>query len=86
LTRGEEDTGILWQAPVRDREVFSHLRISVKLSAGEMLLLMSLPDAGSRLGNYFHTVDSPDGRQQKLILIRLAEVPPSDTFAAIADE
>ena len=42
---------------------------------------MSLPDAGSRLGHYFHTVDSADGRQQKLILIRLAEVPPSDTFA-----
>ena len=58
------------------------LRISVRLAPGEMLVLMSLPDAGSRLGHYFHTVDSADGPQQKLILIRLAEVPPSDTFAA----
>jgi hypothetical protein len=45
-----------------------------------MLVLMSLPNSGSRLGHYFHTVDSADGPQQKLILIRLAQVPPSDTF------
>ena len=51
-----------------------------------MLVLMSLPDAGSRLGQYFHTVESPDGPQQKLILIRLAEVPPSDTFADLRVE
>ena len=79
------DDGILRQASLRDRKVFDHLRLSVKLAPGEMLVLMSLPDAGSRLGHYFHTVDSADGPQQKLILIRLAEVPPSDTFADTAD-
>ena len=77
-------TGILRQAPLREREVFDRLRMSVRLAPGEMLVLMSLPDAGSRLGHYFHTVDSADGPQQKLILIRLAEVPPSDTFADLA--
>jgi hypothetical protein len=45
---------------------------------------MSLPDAGSRLGHFFHTVESSDGTQQKLILIRLADVPPSDSFADTA--
>lgn len=75
------DDGILRQASLKDREVFDRLRLSAKLSPGEMLVLMSLPDAGSRLGHYFHTVDSADGPQQKLILIRLAEIPPSDTFA-----
>jgi hypothetical protein len=75
------DDGILRQAPLRDREVFDQLRVTVRLAPGEMLVLMSLPDAGSRLGHYFHTVDSADGPQQKLILLRLAEVPPSDTFA-----
>jgi len=79
-TRGEDGTGVLHQAPLREREVFNRLRMSVKLAPGEMLVLMSLPDAGSRLASYFHTVESVDGRQQKLILIRLAEVPPSDTF------
>jgi hypothetical protein len=75
------DGGVLRQAPMHDHEVFDRLRLAVKLAPGEMLVLMSRPDAGSRLGHYFHTVDSADGRQQKLILIRLAEVPPSGTFA-----
>lgn len=83
-TRGDDGSGILRQAPVRDHEVFNQLRVSVKLAAADMLVLMSLPDAGSRLGQYFHTVDSTEGRQQKLILIRLAQVPPSDTFANVA--
>ena len=85
-TRGDDGSGILRQAPVRDHEIFTNLRMNVTLAPGEMLLLMSLPDAGSRLGQYFHTVDSSEGRQQKLILIRLAQVPPSDTFAALADD
>jgi hypothetical protein len=80
---GEE--GIVRQVMGKDREVYDRLRFSVKLAPGEMLVLMSLPDAGSRLGHYFHTVDSSDGLQQKLILIRLAEVPPSDTFANTAN-
>ncbi|MCI0333588.1 MAG: hypothetical protein L0228_10240 [Planctomycetes bacterium] len=75
------DEGVWHQAPLRDREVFDRLRISARLAPGDMLIVMSLPDAGSRLGHYFHTVDSADGPQQKLILIRLAEVPPSDAFA-----
>jgi hypothetical protein len=79
------DDGILRQASLKEREVFERLRLSVKLAPGELLVLMSLPDAGSRLGHYFHTVDSSDGPQQKLILIRLAEVPPSDTFANTAN-
>jgi hypothetical protein len=66
---------------VRDHEVFQQMRISVKLAPGELLVLMRLPDAGSRLGQYFHTVDSTNGPQQKLILIRLADVPPGDAFA-----
>jgi hypothetical protein len=78
------DPGILRQAPMRDHEVFDKLRLNVRLAPGEMLVLMSRPDSGSRLGNYFHTVDGPDGRQQKLILVRLAEVPQSDTFNDLA--
>ena len=79
FTGGED--GILRQASLRERKVFDDLRLSVRLAPGEMLVLMSLPDAGSRLGHYFHTTESVDGPQHKLILIRLAEVPPSDTFA-----
>ena len=74
------DDGILRQVPLRERKVFDYLKVSVRLAPGEMLVLMSRPDSGSRLGNCFHTVDSADGPQHKLILIRLAEVPTSDTF------
>jgi hypothetical protein len=74
------DDGILKQASLNERKVFDQLQLSVRLAPSEMLVLMSLPNSGSRLGHYFHTVDSADGPQQKLILIRLAQVPPSDTF------
>ncbi len=82
FTSGEDR--ILKQASLRDRKVFEQLQISVRLAPGEMLVLMSLPNSGSLLGHYFHTVDSADGLRQKLILIRLAEVPSSDTFVAAA--
>jgi hypothetical protein len=77
------DEGILRQASLREREVFEKMRMRVKLVPGQMLVLMSLPDAGSRLAHWFHTVNSVDGPQQKLILIRLADVPPSDTFVSV---
>ena len=81
LKFSKSDEGVFRQAPMRAHEVYDRLRLQVKLAPGEMLVLMNLPEAGSRLGQYFHTVDSADGRQQKLILIRLAEIPQSDTFA-----
>src|SRR5262249_18995021 len=60
------DDGILKQASLCERKVFEQLQLSVRLAPGEMLLLMSLPNSGSRLGHYFHTVDSSEGPQQKL--------------------
>ncbi len=79
FTGGEE--GVMHQAPMRDRVVFDRMRMNFKLGPGDLLVVMSTPNAGSRLGHYFHTVDSTDGPQQKLILIRLAEIPQSNTFA-----
>jgi hypothetical protein len=75
------DGGVLHQAPLREREVFERLRVSVPLAPGDMLVLMSLPKSKSRLGQYFHTSDASGGPQQKLILIRVADVPPSNSFA-----
>lgn len=77
------DDGILKQASLCERKVFEQLQLSVRLGPGEMLVLMSLPNSGSRLGHYFHTANSADGLQQKLIIIRLAQLPPSDTFADV---
>jgi hypothetical protein len=76
---------VLRQLPMRDREVFESMRMNVRLAPGEMLVLAGLPDSGSRPGHFFHTADSAAGREQKIMLIRLAQVPQSDTFAAAAD-
>jgi hypothetical protein len=83
VTGGDE--GVWHQTMQRDREVFDEMRIKARLTPGDTLVVMGRPDAGSRLGHYFHTVDSEEGPQQKLILIRLAEVPQGDTFAAMND-
>lgn len=80
-----EDDGILRQAPLRDRKIFDQMRINTPLAPGEMLVLTSLPDAGGRLGHYFHTVDAADGPQQKLVLVRLAQVPASHSFDAAGE-
>jgi hypothetical protein len=78
---GEEGMeAVLRQLPMRDREVFESMRMEVQLSPGEMLVLSSLPNAKSRPGYYFHTAESSAGREQKLVLIRPAQVPRTRTF------
>jgi len=77
-TGGEE--GILRQLPLREREVFESMRLRVRLAPGEMLVLMGLEDSPSRLGELFHTAESQSGRQQKLVLVRLAQVPAGGTW------
>ena len=78
---GGED-GVLRQEAKRDRKVFTELEITASLSPGEMLVMMGRPDATGKLGDYFHSVDVAAGRQQKLIVIRLAQVPQSQSFSA----
>jgi hypothetical protein len=75
------DGGVLHQAPLREQEVFERLRLSVPLAPGEMLVLMAMPESRSRLGQYFHTANAAGIHQEKLILIRLADIPPGNDFA-----
>lgn len=75
------DEGVMRTVSMREREIFERLRMRVRLGPGDTLVLMSLPEAASRLGYYFHTTEGAEGRQQKLILIRVAQLPSSDTFA-----
>jgi hypothetical protein len=79
---GEEGMDVvLRQLPMREREVFESMRMEVQLAPGEMLVLAGLPDSGCRPGHYFHTAESAAGREQKIVIIRPAQVLPSDTFA-----
>jgi hypothetical protein len=77
---------VLRQLPMREREIFDTLRMEVRLAPGEMLMLAGLPDSGCRPGHYFHTADAVSGREQKIVLIRLAQVPRSETFDDVASK
>jgi hypothetical protein len=77
-----DDTGMIArQAPLRDKRVFSDLRVVAPLVVGEMLLVTSPHDAGSRLGSYFHRAEEGAPGERKAILIRLAQVPDDGLLA-----
>jgi hypothetical protein len=73
--------GVMVHRLGRDVEVFDDLRTQVSLTSGEMLVVAALPNSGSKLGGLFHTCEGPDGSQQKILLIRLSQVPRSDLLA-----
>jgi hypothetical protein len=59
----------------KECDVFKQLRIQVPLAAGQMLLISSDDQGGGSLGHFFHWVPSPAGSQQRLVIVRLAQVP-----------
>ncbi len=75
------DQGIFLITPSRERKTFDQLEINVELAAGELLVVGSLPDSTGSLGNAFHGVDLPGSAEQKLVLVRLLQVPPSEILA-----
>lgn len=77
---------VLQRMRMRDAEVFESMRMNVRLAPGEMLVLAGLPDSGSRPAHYFHTTDGSAGREQKIMLVRLAQVPKSNTFESLTTE
>jgi len=75
------EQGILIATPSREREVFDELLISADLEPGELLLLSATDDAAASLGHAFHHAESAGATVRKIIVIRAAEVPPSELFA-----
>jgi hypothetical protein len=75
------DQGIFLVTPSRQRQVYDRLQLSTELAAGELLVVGCLPDAPHSLGRAFHGVDVAGPAQQKLVLVRLFEVPPSEILA-----
>lgn len=73
--------GTVVQRPGQDREIFDDLRTRVSLVSGEMLVVAPLPDAASKLGGMFHTTAGVEGAQQRILLVRLSQVPPSKALA-----
>jgi hypothetical protein len=75
------DQGIFVVTPSRERKVFDDMRMSVNLSPGEILLVTGIPDAPSSLGSAFHAQRIGDVAEQKLVMVRLVQVPDSEILA-----
>ena len=75
------DQGIFLVTPSRERQVYDQLTLSAELAAGELLVVGCLPDAPKSLGRAFHGVDLAGPVEQKLVLVRLFQVPPSEILA-----
>lgn len=75
------EQGVFRQTPSREREIYSAMRMELKLAPGEMIILMSTEETDTSLGHYFHSASGEKGEQKKIVLIRLAQVPESNFFA-----
>lgn len=78
---GSSERGIIMSITSRDREVFEELAMESTLAPGELLVLGCLPDAKTSIGGVFHTASVAGKDERKLIIIRLAQVPPSEILA-----
>jgi hypothetical protein len=78
------DQGIFVVTPSRERKVFEDMKLSVALSPGEMLLVTSVPNTPGSLGNAFHEQRQSEVAEQKLVMVRLVEVPRSEILVDAA--
>jgi len=75
------DQGIFLVTPSRERQAYDRLMLSTELAAGELLVVGCLHDAPGSLGRVFHGVDLAGPAEQKLVLVRLLQAPPSEILA-----
>jgi hypothetical protein len=64
----------------RSRRVFDNLAISATLAPGHLLVLSSLPSRPGSLGFNFFTTVTAGRREQKLLVIRLAQTQHDGLF------
>lgn len=75
------EQGIFLVTPSRERVAYDELTVRTELSAGEFLVMGCLPDSQRTLGWAFHGVDIDGPAEQKLVLVRLLQLPPSEILA-----
>ena len=78
---GSSNQGVFLLTPSREVRSFDELQIAVDLVPGEFLLVACLPDSPASLGHALHVPEEDGPKQQKLILLRPVEVPPSEILA-----
>ena len=78
------DQGIFVVTPSRERKVFDEMKMSVSLAAGEMLVVTGVPETPGSLGSAFHAERRAGVAEQKLVLVRLLQVPDSEILADVS--
>ena len=78
---GNSTQGILMSITSQEREIFDELAMEATLGPGELLVVGCLPNAKTSVGGLFHTASVSGKDERKLILVRLAHVPPSEILA-----
>ncbi|WP_146447550.1 hypothetical protein [Bythopirellula polymerisocia] len=78
------DNGVLMMTTSRERKVFDQLKLSLDLSSGEFLVISGISESSSSLGSAFHDSRQSGAVAQKLVLIRLLQVPQSEILADAA--
>jgi hypothetical protein len=75
------DQGMIFSTPSRERKAFDQLMISVPIAAGDMFVVTEAGGASGSLGAVFHAERRGDAVEQKLVLIRLLQVPESEILS-----
>lgn len=75
------DQGMFVFTTSRERKVFDQLMISVPIAAGDMFVVTEAGGASGSLGAVFHAERRGDAVEQKLVLIRLLQVPESEILS-----
>lgn len=65
----------------RDSEIFDDLRTAVSLTSGEMLIVSSLPGTPNSIGGHLHSTPSTGAECRRILMVRLSQVPASQTLA-----
>ncbi len=81
---GGSDQGAFVVTPSRERQVFDQMKMTVTLAAGEMLIVTGVPETPGSLGSAFHAERRAGVAEQKLILVRLLQVPDSEILADVS--
>lgn len=72
--------GVFRLEMARDKEVYESLRTTAVLTPGQMLVVSCLPDRPGSLGYRFFTDETIGSLQQKVLLIRVAQLPPDALY------
>ena len=75
------EQGMIMFTPSRERKVFDDMKIIATLAPGEILLITGVPDTAGSLGSAFHSRRIGDVAEQKLVMVRVVQVPDSEILA-----